>query len=155
MAKKNKSKSSAPKPAKAKSVRTRRVYERAKSGSKKMGMRWGEVALSAIVGYEGNKILDGTGLGGLAWPYLSNYGPTNDAMSALDSAGYGGSTGGETADVFINKTAGLAAILKSAYDVVKHKRLSDSDKNILIPYAIGTVFDGPASSKTSSNGVWK
>lgn len=114
-------------------------------------MKWGEVALSAVVGYEGNKILAGTQVGNLAYPYLSKIGPVNDALGAI--YGEQGGSNNEITSTFINKTAGLAALLKSAYDVVKKHRLDDTDKNILIPYGIGTVFDGPKESQVS--GGWK
>lgn len=114
-------------------------------------MKWGEVALSAVVGYEGNKILAGTQVGNLAYPYLSKIGPVNDALAAI--YGEQGGSNNEITSTFINKTAGLAALLKSAYDVVKKHRLDDTDKNILIPYGIGTVFDGPKESQVS--GGWK
>jgi hypothetical protein len=150
MAKKNRSKASSPKPKTEKRSRTRRVYERAKSASRKSGMRWGEVALAALVGYEGDKILDGVGLGTMAYPYMAKIAPLNDAIQYQATQRVG--TYGELSDVVINKTAGLAALLKSAYDVVKHKKLNDQDKNILIPYAIGTVFDGPKKESSSSGG---
>ncbi len=131
--------------------RTRTYFSRARAASKKTGIRWGEAALAAIVGYEGNKILDGVGVGNLAYPYLSKYGPVNDAMGEVYQET--GGTNGQNADVVINKTAGLAAILKSVYDVVKKHRLDDIDKNIFLPYAIGTIFDAP--KKESSGGRWQ
>lgn len=155
MARKRNAKKLDDRPRRTKPSRTRTVYTRAKSGSRKMGMRWGEAILAALVGYEGDKILDGVGAGNIAFPYMARQPQINEAMTALDASGKGGSSPGQTADILINKTAGLAAILKSAYDVVKHKRLSDQDKNILIPYAIGTVFDGPGTSGNSSHGAWK
>jgi hypothetical protein len=69
--------------------------------------------------------------------------------SAYTASG-GSQTTGETA----NKTLGVAAAAKVAYDVIKHKRMDDTDKNILIPYVIGTVFD-PAKSGASNSGGWK
>lgn len=115
-------------------------------------MKWGEAALAAIVGYEGDNILAGTQLGNIAYPYLKNVPAIDDALGAIYQEQ--GGTNNEVTSVFINKTAGLAAILKSAYDVVKKHRLDDNDKNILLPYAIGTVFDGP-KSKENVSGAWK
>lgn len=149
MAKKNKSKASAPKPKKERGSKTRRVYERAKSGSKKTGLRWGEIALSAIVGYEGDKIME-PGIAAIPFDWMSN--PYTSQI--VDQ--YYASTGNDYLAIAkgVNKLAGLAAILKGGYDVVKHKRLSETDKNILIPYGIGTIFD--ASKPSSGNaGGWK
>lgn len=128
----------------------------ARSASRKAGMRWGEVALAALVGYEGDKIIYGSGMGTPIASMLEKNEYTNQMLDAQLSSGAGQGNTPLAASVVVNKTAGLAAILKAAYDVVKHKKLSESDKNILIPYGIGTVFDGPKSGgSSSSNGVWK
>lgn len=154
--KKSKTKSVSSKP----SVRTRtkRVYSRAKSGSRKAGLRWGEIALSALVGYEGDKILRPVGPAISEGMGMSTY--TSQMQNAFSEAynAEGGNNGPGNANLGGyegNKLLGLAAILKAGYDVVKHKRLSETDKNILIPYGIGTVFDGPAKNSVTSSGAWK
>lgn len=157
MAKKNKSKASRERPKTERRVRTRRVYERVKSGSRKAGLRWGEIALSALVGYEGDKILRPVGPAISEAMGMSTY--TAQMQNAFSEAynAEGGNNGPGNANLGgyeANKLMGLAAILKAGYDVVKQKKLSETDKNILIPYGIGTVFDGPAKSSISSGG-WK
>ena len=132
--------------------RPSRFPRKARSVSRKSGMRWGEVALSALVGYEGDKILDSTGL----IPMLASKSPELASLLYDQSLGIKVMPGqsGITYGGVVNKDLGFAALLKAGYDVIRHKKLSEQDKNILIPFAIGTVFDGPSKSSESS-GVWK
>jgi len=144
-------KSAAPAPVKRRASRARTFYRSARGASRKSGMRWGEVALSALVGYEGDKVLQPFGgMIGSAMQkneYTSAY--LSDTISSTPGQDF--SLGAGRA---VNKAAGLAALLKAAYDVVKHKKLSESDKNILIPYGVGTVFDSNAKDSNVSGG-WK
>lgn len=152
MAKRKTSKSAAHAPEKRRASRARTIYRSARGASRKSGMRWGEIALSALVGYEGDKILQP--FGGMIGSVMQKNDYTSAYLSdtVASTPGQNFSLGAGRA---VNKAAGLAALLKSAYDVVKHKKLSESDKNILIPYGIGTVFDSPGSPNESSNGGWK
>ena len=155
MAKRKVSKSAPSAPPKRRASRARAVYRSARGASHKSGLRWGEIALSALVGYEGDKIIYGSGIGSPIASMLEKNEYTNSMLDAQLTSGPGSGNTPLAASIVVNKTAGLAAILKSAYDVVKHKKLSESDKNILIPFGIGTVFDGPSDKKSSSEGVWK
>lgn len=137
------------------SVRERMSRVRAKSRSS--GLRWGEIALAALVGYEGDNILKPVGAPISALMGKNEYTAQMQNAFSDEFGASGGQNGPGNMNLGAyeaNKLMGLAAILKAGYDVVKHKRLSESDKNILIPYGIGTVFDGP-SSKSSTSGGWK
>lgn len=126
----------------------RRVYSRSKGmfGGK---IRWGEAALAAIVGYEGDKILE-PGMS-LFVPAIESHGWGNAFYNA---AGDPNVTQNEAYSMAVNKILGTVAVAKVAYDVVKSHKLDDNDMNVYLPYAIGTVFD-PASKKSSdSGGAW-
>lgn len=131
----------------------RRAYRRAKSTSGRLGlgkMRWGEVILSAIVGYEGGNVLNSTGLPNMLSSANAKLGDAMYQQSiAMKNAGYSVPGYGTV----INKDLGLVAIVKSAYDVVKKHKLDDVDKNILIPYAVGTIFDKKVTG-SGDGGVW-
>lgn len=153
---KTKTVSSAP----SKRSRVKRGFAKARSASRKSGLRWGEIALSALVGYEGDKILRPVGPAIAKGMSMNEY--TAEMQNAFSDAygSEGGQNGPNNANLGGyegNKLLGLAAILKAGYDVVKHKKLSESDKNILIPYGIGTVFDGPVKANThsGSSGGWQ
>ena len=109
-------------------------------------IRWGEALLSALVGYEGDKIL-----GPITGPI---YDATNGSNTYLtqwqnDSAAqYGSWAKG------VNKTLGALAVVKVGYDVLKHKHMDSNDISVYIPYAIGTVFDAPGGSGKSGSEVW-
>jgi len=126
-------------------ARAKSAGRRAKSlmGGK---IRWGEALLSALVGYEGDKIL-----GPITGPI---YDATNGSNTYLtqwqnDSAAqYGSWAKG------VNKTLGALAVVKVGYDVLKHKHMDSNDISVYIPYAIGTVFDAPGGSGKSGSEVW-
>lgn len=151
MVKRKTSKKSAAAPVKRRASRARTFYRSARGASRKSGMRWGEIALSALVGYEGDKILQP--FGGMIGSAMQKNDYTSAYLSdtIANTPGQNFSLGAGRA---VNKAAGLAALLKAAYDVVKHKKLSESDKNILIPYGVGTVFDTNAKDSNVSGG-WK
>lgn len=143
-----------------KTSRVSRGFSRARTASRKSGLRWGEIALAALVGYEGDKIL--TPVGPLISTAMGKNEYTAEMQNAFSDAygAEGGQNGPNNANLGAyegNKLLGLAAIMKAGYDVVKHKKLSESDKNIMIPYAIGTVFDGPgkANGSSGSSGGWQ
>ena len=152
MAKRKTSKSAASAPAKRRVSRARTIYRGARTASRKSGMRWGEVALAALVGYEGDKVISSSGVGTVVYNLMQKNAYTAEITNELQNSDKYTSLG-EVGGAAANKIAGLAAILKGAYDVVKHNKLSESDKNILIPYGIGTVFDGPSGK--SESGGWK
>lgn len=128
-----------------------RVGKRMRSVSRKSGLKWGEIILSALVGWKGDYILQPVGQPIATAMFKSQYGaeylgPFIDKQNGDVALG--------TAEG-VNKALGLASVGKVAYDIVKHKRMNDTDLNILLPYAIGTVFDGPESSVSGSSGGWK
>lgn len=119
-------------------------------------MNWGEAILAAIVGYFGNKILQPVGAPILVKAQTNPY--TNamavevqNEMLAKGEQVNAGSVGATLA----NKLLGIAAIAKPGYDVARGKKLTRNDKNILIPFAIGTVFDAQTKNNNASSGVWK
>ena len=112
------------------------------------------MALSALVGYEGGNLINGTGLGQSIADLLEKNEYTNAALDYNLTHGAGSGNTPLAASITVNKTAGLAALLKGAYDVVKKHKLDETDKNILIPYAIGTVFDSNHKSNGGSSGGW-
>lgn len=133
----------------------RRAYSRAKSGFLGSKIKWGEAALAAIVGYEGNKILEP-----LASLAISNEN-LNPVLTSLVNGAYevgslgGSSESGSTPGIVakgMNKTIGSVAMLKVGYDLVKHRTIDSTDINVLIPYALGAAFDAPGSSK--NQGAW-
>lgn len=103
-------------------------------------IKWGEAALSLAVGYFGGKMMQDTG----APEYLYQRFPEFRKLTA--------SNAGQTAGDAINKDLGLAAMAKVAYDAVVHHRLDQTSTSILIPYALGTVFDKNKGS--SDGGAW-
>lgn len=121
-------------------------------------MRWGEAVLAALVGYYGDKIASPVG------QLLVSKLQANPTTAAWVSAMYGeyqathsgmSPSGQELGGYILNKLAGLGAIVKPAADVARGKRLSMNDKNILLPYGLGTVFDTGASFDGQSSGAWK
>lgn len=129
--------------------KARRAGSRAKSFLGGHKIKVGEAILSALVGYEGGNILDGTGVPNIL-ASNSKIGPyLYDQSVAIKAAGYSDVTYGKV----INKDIGLVAIAKVVYDLVEKKRMDENDKNILIPYALGTVFDREPKSG-SSQGAW-
>lgn len=138
----------------ASGTRTRRFVRRAGSIRRKAGglvggkIRWGEALLSGIIGYEGSTILDSTGLPVvLSNTQVGKY--LYDQSVAMKSAGVSDVTYGKV----INKDLGFVALAKVGYDVIRGKRLADMDINVLVPYAIGTVFD-PQKKLSGGGNVW-
>lgn len=137
---------------KAKSVRrvgarVRRGYRRVKSSSDKMGLgklKLGEAALFALVGYEGAKILDSTPIPQVMYDKIPAW--ANWVNQRPAGHGYGGEN--------VNKTLGALAILKVAYDAVKTHKVDSEDMNVLLPFALGTVFEAPTNPYTNLGGVW-
>jgi hypothetical protein len=132
-------------------TRTRTVYRRVRSAGKraKSGMlggklKIGEAILSALVGYEGGNILNGTPLPALAYDKIPQW-------ASFVNSDYSGPHG--PGGTVMNKTFGALALAKVGYDVVKSHRLSDEDLNLLIPYALGTVMDKGNISSTTG-GAW-
>lgn len=119
-------------------------------------MNWGEAVLAAIVGYFGNRILEPVGAPVLAKAQSNPY--TNamavEVQNEMLAKGeqVNASSVGAT---LLNKLLGIAAIAKPGYDVARGKKLSRNDKNILIPFSIGTVFDAQGKNSNASSGVWK
>ena len=130
-------------------AKARRAVSRSKSFLGGHKIKVGEAILSALVGYEGGNILDGTGVPNML-ASNSKIGPyLYDQSVAVKAAGYSDVTYGKV----INKDIGLVAIAKVVYDLIEKKRMDENDKNILIPYALGTVFDKEPKSG-SSQGAW-
>lgn len=111
-------------------------------------IRWGEVALSALVGYEGGNIIDpiiGDSMYSTLWDKGGLY---RDFANQASGAGNGDLGKG------INKDLGFVALAKVVYDVVKTHKLKDEDVNLYLPYVVGTVFDPPKGSSSSGGGDW-
>lgn len=124
---------------------SRRVYSRAKSEFMSGKIRWGEAALAAIVGYEGDNIIMPVTRA------IYDATPSDSRASAFMTAFAAPYPNFATA---VNKGLGTIAIAKVAYDAVKNKHLDQNDLSLYIPYAIGTVFDAPGGSGKSGSEVW-
>lgn len=121
----------------------RRTASRA-SGMLKGKFKWGEALLAALVGYEGDKIIQP--LTSVIYDMAPSTGPAASVINAISQGNPNFSTG-------VNKAMGTVAIAKVAYDAVKKRSLDQNDLSLYIPYALGTVFDGPGGSTVSSE-VW-
>jgi hypothetical protein len=110
-------------------------------------IRWGEAALAAIVGYEGDVILQP-----VTGPIFDTI--PNDSMAGHIVNSMANSEGGDFSKS-VNKTLGTLAVAKVAYDAVKNKHLDQNDLSLYLPFAIGTAFDGPSrSAGKSGSEVW-
>ena len=114
-------------------------------------IRWGEAALSALVGYFGGTILDSTGAPDML-AANSSLGPYmyDQSIAIKTATGRSDITYGDV----VNKDIGFLAIAKVAYDVVKGRSLDSKDMSIYLPYALGTVFDPAGGSGNASSGAW-
>ena len=112
-------------------------------------IRWGEAALSALVGYFGGNILDSTGAPDML-AANSSLGPYmyDQSIAIKTATGRSDITYGDV----LNKDLGFLAIAKVVYDVVKGRSLGPKDMSIYLPYALGTVFDGPVGGHGASDG---
>ena len=133
-------------------VGARRVGRRVQSGTH--GMKWGEVALSALVGYFSPKIVESTPIPSLVVSRFMTNAPPNSPLNAAYAAmpQYANDPNGWVSDESM-KFLGFLAVAKSGYDVVKHKHLSSEDKDVLIPFAVGALL-APKSGNTVSGGGW-
>lgn len=127
--------------------RSRAASPRRKSigGMVKGKIRWGEAILAAIVGYEGNKIIEP-----ISEPFYDKFSGDPRIGSVINaiSAPTGDFAKG------VNKALGTVAVAKVAYDAVTKRSLDQNDLSLYIPYTLGTVFDAPGGSGNSKSEVW-
>lgn len=109
-------------------------------------IRWGEAALAAIVGYEGDKIL--APVTGPIFDATPNNSTAGHIMNAMAQAS------GNAFDKAVNKSLGTLAVAKVAYDAVRKGRLDQNDLSLYLPFALGTAFDAPGGSGKSGSEVW-
>jgi len=120
-------------------------------------IRWGEAALSALVGFFGGRIMASTPIPAVvAKKYMQEANPNNALNTAYGAMPqYANDPAGWVADETA-RGLGFLALAKAGYDIVKKGRFEKADIDVGIPFAIGAILSPQTSEQTATgtSGGW-